>query len=64
MELLKTANNLGPVDGIFNLAVVLRDAIFDNQTVKDFEIALTPKAHVTKNLDNFSRKLCPNLRFA
>ncbi|CAH0385876.1 unnamed protein product [Bemisia tabaci] len=59
--LLKQANALGPVKGIFNLAVVLKDALFENQTVEDFEASSGPKANATIFLDKLSRKLCPEL---
>lgn len=60
--MLNLANELGPVDGIFNLAVVLKDELFENHTVEDFKTALLPKAHCTINFDRISRKLCPSLR--
>lgn len=60
--ILKTAIDLGPVDGIFNLAVSLKDSIFKNQTVESFEESFKGKAWPTKHLDEISRKLCPNLR--
>ncbi|KAL7042296.1 hypothetical protein ACKWTF_001098 [Chironomus riparius] len=60
-ELLVDAVKLGPVGGIFNLAVALRDGIFDNQTSQTFIESLAPKADATKYLDELSRKLCPSL---
>lgn len=60
-ELIKSALELGPVGGIFNLAVVLRDSVFENLDLKMFNDSLAPKALATKNLDRISRKLCPNL---
>ncbi|KAJ8668370.1 hypothetical protein QAD02_010033 [Eretmocerus hayati] len=60
--ILKTASQLAPVDGIFNLATVLRDALWENQTPKYFEDLFRCKAWGTKNLDEISRKLCPLLR--
>ncbi|XP_052751905.1 fatty acid synthase-like [Galleria mellonella] len=61
-ELLKMANEMGPVEAIFNLAVILKDAIFQNQTPETFKISFGPKALATKHLDKLSRKLCPKLR--
>lgn len=60
--MLQAASKLGPVDGVFNLAVALRDSIFENLDLKMFNESLAPKALATKNLDKTSRKLCPNLR--
>lgn len=61
LNLLTEANKLGPVDGIFNLAVVLKDALFENQTPEDFVASLGPKADATKHFDKLSRTLCPTL---
>ncbi|XP_044739892.1 fatty acid synthase-like [Chrysoperla carnea] len=61
-EILKFANKFGPVDGIYNLAVLLRDALFENQTIENFQISFGGKALGTKYLDEVSRTLCPDLR--
>lgn len=61
-ELIKAANEMGSVGGIYNLAVALRDGIFENQEAKMFTEALAPKAVATKHLDLVSRRLCPNLK--
>jgi fatty acid synthase len=61
-NLLNEAIQMGPVGGIFNLAVALRDGIFDNQTTQMFEESLAPKAYATKYLDELSRELCPALK--
>ncbi|XP_014484098.1 PREDICTED: fatty acid synthase-like, partial [Dinoponera quadriceps] len=60
--ILKSAAELGPVDAIFNLAVVLRDSIYKNQTAESFKESFKPKAMATKMLDKVSRKICPDLR--
>ncbi|XP_014482327.1 PREDICTED: fatty acid synthase-like [Dinoponera quadriceps] len=60
--ILKSAAKMGPVDVIFNLAVVLRDSIYKNQTVEAFEESFKPKAMATKTLDELSREMCPDLR--
>ncbi|KAJ3652417.1 hypothetical protein Zmor_018385 [Zophobas morio] len=62
-DLVREANALGPVDAIFNLAVVLKDALFQNQTQENFEASLAPKVHATLYLDRVTRKLCPKLRY-
>ncbi|XP_077296458.1 fatty acid synthase-like [Arctopsyche grandis] len=61
VNLLKTANTLGQVKSIFNLAVILKDALFENQTPEMFKESFAPKARATKFLDVESRKLCPHL---
>lgn len=53
---------MGPLEGIFNLAVVLRDCLLENQTVENFEESLGPKAVATKYLDELTRKMCPQLQ--
>jgi fatty acid synthase len=61
-EIISLASSLGPVNAIFNLAVALRDGIFDNLDEAQFNESLAPKALATRNLDKLSRKLCPNLK--
>ncbi|XP_056629975.1 fatty acid synthase-like [Diorhabda sublineata] len=61
-NLLEQANKLGDVDAIFNLAVILADAIFENQTEESFKTSLGPKAVATNHLDKLSRILCPKLK--
>ncbi|XP_046739713.1 fatty acid synthase-like [Diprion similis] len=60
--ILKEAASLGPVLAIFNLAVVLKDALYENQTVESFEESFRVKAWATKQMDQLSRILCPQLR--
>ncbi|KAF9408342.1 hypothetical protein HW555_011931 [Spodoptera exigua] len=61
-EMLKMALNMGPVHAIFNLAVILKDSIFQNQTPETFKTSFAPKGRATMHLDKLSRKLCPNLK--
>lgn len=62
--MIKNALKLGfPIGGIFNLAVALRDGIFENQNVNYFCESMAPKADATKHLDEISRKLCPELQY-
>jgi fatty acid synthase, animal type len=60
--MIDDASKLAPIAGVFNLAAVLRDRIFDNQSVETFADVLKPKAEVTKYLDEISRKKCSNLK--
>ena len=62
-QLLQEALKLGPVGGIFNLAVVLKDSIIENQNQSMFDESMAPKAVATKYLDEWSRKLCPLLQY-
>ena len=47
----------GPIGGIFQLALVLHDAIFENQTTKTFTEVCMSKVNATINLDKLSRQL-------
>lgn len=49
-KLFKIALELGPIGGIFNLAVILRDSILDNQSVEKFVECMLPKATATEYL--------------
>ncbi|KAF7409681.1 hypothetical protein HZH68_004062 [Vespula germanica] len=60
--IVKTAIDQGSVDGIFNLAVSLKDSFSRNQTPETFEESFKGKAWATKCLDEVTRKLCPDLR--
>uniref|UniRef100_A0A1B0FKG4 oleoyl-[acyl-carrier-protein] hydrolase n=1 Tax=Glossina morsitans morsitans TaxID=37546 RepID=A0A1B0FKG4_GLOMM len=60
-NLLKEADNMAPIGGIFNLAVTLQDAIFVNQTKEKFVKSFEAKAVATKYLDELSRVMCPKL---
>lgn len=50
-----------PVGGVFNLAMVLRDALIENQDANAFESVCAPKVEGTKNLDRVCRGTCPDL---
>lgn len=62
-KLLQAANKLGPVGGVFNLAAVLRDGLLENATEADFKTVCVPKVDGTKNLDQATRELCPDLDY-
>ncbi|XP_054009830.1 fatty acid synthase-like [Hylaeus anthracinus] len=60
--ILKSAEKQAPVEGIFNLAALLKDCLFVNQTEETYVESMKPKAGITKQLDILSRKICPSLR--
>nr|NP_001137778.2 fatty acid synthase 1, isoform C [Drosophila melanogaster]ACL82985.2 fatty acid synthase 1, isoform C [Drosophila melanogaster] len=62
-KLLENSNKLALVGGIFNLAAVLRDALIEDQTAKDFKTVADPKVTATKYLDQFSRDICTELDY-
>lgn len=55
---MRLQEQLGEIGGIFHLAMVLRDCLFENQNVQNFKDAAEAKYHGTKNLDEVTRKLC------
>lgn len=57
-QLIKEAQEMGPVGGIFNLGMVLRDTLFENQNVKNFQDTCAPKYYGTQHLDKVTRKMC------
>ena len=58
LALVQGAMNQGDgLGGVFHLAVVLRDALFENQNAKRFEAVLKPKSTGAANLDKTMRKL-------
>ncbi|XP_017037404.1 fatty acid synthase [Drosophila kikkawai] len=62
-KLLENSNKLALVGGIFNLAAVLRDALIEDQTAKDFKTVADPKVTATKFLDQYSRTICTELDY-
>ncbi|KAK3092037.1 hypothetical protein FSP39_024632 [Pinctada imbricata] len=57
-RLLENSMKMGPIGGIFNLAMVLKDGMLDSQSVESFSTVLEPKVMGTLNLDKLSRSLC------
>ncbi|XP_068199679.1 fatty acid synthase [Antennarius striatus] len=62
-QLLAEACALGPVGGIFHLAMVLKDGMLENLTPQLFMDVNRPKYDGTINLDIVSRKFCPDLSY-
>ena len=62
-RLLDLAASVGEVGGIFNVAMVLNDGLFDRQNVQSFEMVCKPKVNITKNMDEISRQKCQNLDY-
>lgn len=61
-QIIEESSQMGHIAAIFNLAVVLDDAIFENQTPKSFVTSFVPKAFATEYLDEITRQTCPELR--
>ncbi|XP_065297860.1 fatty acid synthase-like [Dermacentor albipictus] len=60
-KIVDNAAAMGPVGGIFNLAMVLRDALIENQSPEMFADVCKPKFLGTQCLDDVSRRGCPEL---
>ena len=56
-KVINNAESMGKIGGIFQLAVVIHDALFDNQTAETFNSVCKPKVDATINLDKLSRQL-------
>lgn len=61
-EILSASSKLAPLAAIFNLAVVIKDLLLENQTEATFEESFRAKAWSTQLLDELSRKMCPELK--
>lgn len=55
-KVLDLSLELGPIGGIFHLAMVLQDSIFVNQTKEFFQQSCEPKINSTFFLDYLTRK--------
>nr|XP_054923973.1 fatty acid synthase-like [Dermacentor andersoni] len=60
-KIIETGTAMGPVGGIFNLAMVLRDALIENQSAELYADVCKPKVLGTQCLDDVSRRDCPEL---
>ncbi|KAL1476322.1 hypothetical protein MTO96_036591, partial [Rhipicephalus appendiculatus] len=60
-KVIEEATAMGPVGGIFILAVLLRDGLLENQTAEAFETVFKIKIDGTRHLDELSRNMCPEL---
>ncbi|XP_077491843.1 fatty acid synthase-like [Amblyomma americanum] len=60
-KIIDEASTKGAVGGIFNLGLVLCDALLESQSPEAFEAVCRVKVDGTRHLDELSRKLCPEL---
>ncbi|XP_034083372.1 fatty acid synthase [Gymnodraco acuticeps] len=61
-RLIAEAGSLGPLGGVFHLAMVLKDGMLENLTPELFLEVNKPKYDGTVNLDKVTRKSCPDLQ--
>ncbi|VDK43768.1 unnamed protein product [Cylicostephanus goldi] len=57
-ELIRQCLTMGRLGGVFHLAMVLRDCLFENQNVQNFKDAAEAKYYGTINLDYATRDHC------
>ncbi|XP_014667633.1 PREDICTED: fatty acid synthase-like [Priapulus caudatus] len=57
-QLIDTTQQVAPLGGIFHLAAVLRDGLFENQTAETFSEVNKPKMATAFNLDLVTRDTC------
>nr|XP_006825449.1 PREDICTED: fatty acid synthase-like [Saccoglossus kowalevskii] len=57
-KLIKDSSRIAPVGGLFHLAMVLKDGLFENQTPQTFQSVCAAKYVGAYNLDQATRKLC------
>ncbi|XP_046888952.1 fatty acid synthase isoform X1 [Hypomesus transpacificus] len=62
-RLVNEACRLGPVGGVFNLAMVLKDGMLENLDPQMFLDVNKPKYNGTLYLDQVTRRLCPDLSY-
>ncbi|KAL3097970.1 hypothetical protein niasHT_027515 [Heterodera trifolii] len=63
VELVRSCLEIGPLGGVFHLAMVLRDCLFENQNQQNFKDAAEAKYFGTISLDEATRKGCEQLRW-
>jgi len=62
-QLVKEAQAAGPIGGIFNLAMVLRDAMLPQQTAETYQQCAAPKVTATQLLNELTINLKPALDY-
>uniref|UniRef100_A0A8P4GFA7 Fatty acid synthase n=1 Tax=Dicentrarchus labrax TaxID=13489 RepID=A0A8P4GFA7_DICLA len=62
-QLVAEARAMGPVGGVFHLAMVLKDGMLENLTPQLFLDVNKPKYDGTIHLDKVTRKSCPDLNY-
>ncbi|XP_069124449.1 fatty acid synthase-like isoform X2 [Argopecten irradians] len=57
-DLFDEAQSLGDVAGVFHLAMVLKDGLFENQSIENYKAVCEAKIDVVMNLDLETRNRC------
>ena len=61
--LIEEAQKMGPIGGVFHLALVLNDCLIENQTIDKFNETIESKTKIFENLDKITRDLSLNLDY-
>ncbi|XP_054161233.1 fatty acid synthase-like [Oppia nitens] len=62
-QLLSEAHKLGPIGGVFHLALVLNDCLLEKQTIDGFCETIDSKAKTFENLDRITRQMSIDLDY-
>jgi fatty acid synthase len=62
-QLLNEAKELGPIGGVFHLALALRNELLERQTIDDFCATVDTKHNIFAHLDHLSRQLAYELDY-
>jgi len=62
-SLIDEAQTLGPLGGVFMLAMVLKDSLFENQSKENFELVYGSKGRAGIYLDKLTRERSPHLDY-
>ena len=54
-KLIKEAQQMGPIAGVFHLALVINDSLYENQIYNKFKETVESKVEVFQNLDEITR---------
>ncbi|XP_030762870.1 fatty acid synthase-like [Sitophilus oryzae] len=60
-SLVELGKSMGPVKGIFNVSLLLNDALFVNHNIESFKAAFKSKINSGLNMDLLTKKYCPEL---
>ena len=61
--LISEAQNLGPIGGVFHLAVDINDNLLIDQTLESFELTVKSKTNFCLNMDRLSRDMSLDLDY-
>jgi fatty acid synthase len=63
LKIISMAQKMGEIEGVFHLAMILKDKIFTNFSEEDFLEVVETKYLMAKHFDKLSRIICPNLEY-